>query len=269
MIPQDAKYLNEKSIRALQNLKNNPPSVDNFQTSKRSAVLVALMANSEGDLEVILTVRSSSLRTNAGDSAFPGGKVDPEDVDLIATAKREALEEVQLQPSESQTLTILSPVLSRQMQVVTPVVVYCPAMAAADISSLYPNPGEVAAIFTTPLEYFLSPPPGQYTSFEMQWTLSNFRVHRFEGCGASNHVLGEPEVDPEDHHSHASSPPSQVDRSKVGWPVYGMTAGVLIEVAKIAFQREPDFEVRAPGQVDDVALTAEWYNRAFGPRSSL
>lgn len=65
--------LNEKSVKALENLKNYPRQVDGFLASKRSAVLVALLANSEGDLEVILTVRSSSLRTNAGDSAFPGG----------------------------------------------------------------------------------------------------------------------------------------------------------------------------------------------------
>lgn len=65
--------LNEKSVKALENLKNYPQQVDSFLSSKRSAVLIALLANSKGDLEVILTVRSTSLRTNAGDSAFPGG----------------------------------------------------------------------------------------------------------------------------------------------------------------------------------------------------
>lgn len=68
--------LNEKSVKALENLRNYPRQVDSFLTPKRSAVLVALLANSEGDLEVILTVRSSKLRTNAGDVAFPGGIYD-------------------------------------------------------------------------------------------------------------------------------------------------------------------------------------------------
>jgi len=65
--------LNEKSVKALENLSNYPRQVDSYLASRRSAVLIALLANSEGDLEVILTVRSSKLRTNAGDSAFPGG----------------------------------------------------------------------------------------------------------------------------------------------------------------------------------------------------
>ncbi|KAG0368717.1 NUDIX hydrolase domain-like protein [Gamsiella multidivaricata] len=250
-------YLNQKSVKALENLQNHPQSVDNYKAAKRSAVLVALLPNSEGDLEVILTVRASTLRTNAGDSAFPGGKVDPEDVDLIATAKREAFEEVRLATSESQTLTILTPVLSRHFQVVTPVVVYCPAMTTADLSLLYPNPGEVAAIFTVPLEYFLSPRPEDHKSFDMQWMIAEYRIHRFERCGSSNYILGEPDKTIK---SDASTP---------SWPVYGMTAGVLIEVAKIAYQREPDFEPYSPNQVRDDSLMTEWYNRTHGLRSSI
>lgn len=66
--------LNQKSIDALKSLRNYNCPKDNYQTTKRSAVLVALLPNEKGDLEVILTCRSSTLRTNAGDSAFPGGK---------------------------------------------------------------------------------------------------------------------------------------------------------------------------------------------------
>lgn len=66
--------LSEKSRQALAALKAHTPFIDQYQTSKRSAVLVGLVTNAEGELEVILTVRSSALRTNAGDSAFPGGK---------------------------------------------------------------------------------------------------------------------------------------------------------------------------------------------------
>ena len=65
--------LNQKSLDALKNLHNYVCPQDNYQTTKRSAVLVALLPNEKGDLEVILTSRSPSLRTNAGDSAFPGG----------------------------------------------------------------------------------------------------------------------------------------------------------------------------------------------------
>ncbi|KAG9327531.1 hypothetical protein KVV02_003776 [Mortierella alpina] len=262
----------QASLQALKNLQNHPRPIDNYEAKKRSAVLVPLLPNDRGELEVLLTVRSSTLRTNAGDSAFPGGKLDPEDVDLCATAKREAFEEVRLPPSASEVIATLSPVLSRHMQVVTPIVAYCPTLTTADLKSLYPNPGEVAAIFTAPLSTFLSPPPGDYAYFDMQWAFSNHRVHRFERCGVSNHVLGEIEESSTPQNPYVmggNGGQGQLDRATTGWPVYGMTAGVLIEVAKIAYQREPDFEIYAPGQVMDDLAMAQWFNKTHGVRASL
>ncbi|KAG0198123.1 hypothetical protein BGX28_008409, partial [Mortierella sp. GBA30] len=64
--------LSQRSVQALRNLQDHPQPIDIYDAKKRSAVLVALLANEHGELEVILTVRSSTLRTNAGDVAFPG-----------------------------------------------------------------------------------------------------------------------------------------------------------------------------------------------------
>ncbi|GJJ69642.1 peroxisomal coenzyme A diphosphatase NUDT7 [Entomortierella parvispora] len=311
--------LSQKSRQALDTLKEYSPYIDHYQTSKRSAVLVALVANPEGELEVILTVRSSALRTNAGDSAFPGGKKDPEDADLIATAKREAFEEVGLPISEPEFLTSFPPILSRHMQVVTPIVAFCPHLATQDVrKKLYPNPGEVVAIFTAPLESFLSPnPPECHESFDMDWIFSPHRIHRFERCGRHNFLLGQPDGQSsstgyreakkaaslgalatrvEEGMPSTFSPPTlplpeelensgtgkveedeeeeeeagrAVDRSKAGWPVYGLTASVLIEVATVAYQREPDFEVYAPGQMIDQDKITEWYNGKYGPSARM
>lgn len=61
------RAMNKKSVAALENLRSLPPAGDDFESAKRSAVLVPLVLNpSTGNLEVILTVRSSNLRTNAG-----------------------------------------------------------------------------------------------------------------------------------------------------------------------------------------------------------
>ncbi|KAG0298117.1 hypothetical protein BGZ96_002609 [Linnemannia gamsii] len=273
--------LNQKSLDALKSLRNYKCPKDNYQTTKRSAVLVALLPNEKGDLEVILTCRSSSLRTNAGDSAFPGGKTDPEDVDLIATAKREAMEEVCLPPSSSTVITLFSPVLSRHMQVVTPVVAFCPTLTTTDIFELLtPNPSEVSAIYTVPLELFLSPPPESHSYFDMSWAMSGHRIHRFERCGTDNFLLTLPPesntttagIDEEDtsapmsksysNGGEAGSETEVVDRAKIGWQVYGMTAGVLIDVASVAFQRPPDFEVYAQDQCRDQNQMALWFNQS-------
>ena len=47
-----------------------------------------------GDVRVILTQRAYTLRTHQGEVALPGGKRDPEDESSVATALREAQEEV-------------------------------------------------------------------------------------------------------------------------------------------------------------------------------
>ncbi len=64
-----------------------------------AAVLVAFFADRHGEAHVILTKRPETMPSHRGDIAFPGGKVDPaRDADLVATALREAQEEIGLSP---------------------------------------------------------------------------------------------------------------------------------------------------------------------------
>jgi 8-oxo-dGTP pyrophosphatase MutT (NUDIX family) len=64
-----------------------------------AAVLVPLyvVAASEPP-HVVLTRRRADLRRHAGEISFPGGRRDPGDLDLAATALREAHEEIGLAP---------------------------------------------------------------------------------------------------------------------------------------------------------------------------
>ncbi|MFF1823443.1 NUDIX hydrolase [Kribbella sp. NPDC058245] len=73
-------------------LPPDDPSVRN------SAVLILLAEGNDGP-EVLLTERSWTLRKHAGQIAFPGGGVDPEDDNVVETALREALEETGLEPA--------------------------------------------------------------------------------------------------------------------------------------------------------------------------
>lgn len=192
------------------------------------------------------------------------------------------MEEVCLPPSSSQVITLFPPVLSRHMQVVTPVVAFCPTLTTADLfNTLSANPSEVSAIFTVPLERFLSPQPEEYDYFDMSWMMSGHRVHRFERCGTENFlltpppgpgsatVLDEGDTSPSVSYSYSNNGGNEggpekelVDRAKVGWHVYGMTAGILIEVASAAFQRAPDFQVYAQDQLTDQDQIAKWYNQS-------
>lgn len=131
-----------------------PRSV-NAELQTPAAVLVAItddMANPE----VILTRRAEHLPTHKGQIAFPGGKAEPEDVDLVATALREAFEEVALKPELVKVVGSMGQVLSRQGFVVTPIVGVVPASV---VSQLKPNLGELDRIFTVPIHFLTDSKP--------------------------------------------------------------------------------------------------------------
>jgi 8-oxo-dGTP pyrophosphatase MutT (NUDIX family) len=79
----------------------------------RFAAVIGLLLDGETELDgpsLLLIERSSKLRQHAGQIAFPGGKVDPGDIDLLDTALREASEEVGLLREQVSVLGRLTPV---------------------------------------------------------------------------------------------------------------------------------------------------------------
>jgi 8-oxo-dGTP pyrophosphatase MutT (NUDIX family) len=72
-------------------------------------VLVALFVR-EGEPHGVFTRRREDLRRHAGEISFPGGREDPGDSDLIATALREAEEEVGLPASAVSLVGALQPI---------------------------------------------------------------------------------------------------------------------------------------------------------------
>ena len=117
----------------------------------QAAVLVPVLAM--GEPELLLTVRAHGLSTHSGEVAFPGGRRDPEDDDLIHTALREAGEEVGLPSSQVQVIGRLTSRESLHGLEVTPVVGLLPPEPR-----LLANPGEIADIFQVPLRFFAENP---------------------------------------------------------------------------------------------------------------
>lgn len=120
---------------------------ENRWTMRRqeAAVLIPIINRPEGPT-VLLTVRSSDMPSHAGQISFPGGKAHPEDADRIATALREAKEEVNIPPSAVDVIGALGVHEGGLGFSVTPVVgVVDPA------APIRPCPREVAEVFETPL----------------------------------------------------------------------------------------------------------------------
>jgi len=114
-------------------------------TGRHSAVLM-LFASDSGtvaDADVLLLQRSATMRSHAGQVAFPGGATDPEDSSATATALREAEEEVGVKPNTVDVLAELPAVyLPPSGFVVTPVLAHWRDPHAVGIV----DPREVAGV---------------------------------------------------------------------------------------------------------------------------
>lgn len=126
----------------------NPDLPQSPKTELRAAaVLIPLVATASG-IEVILTKRASHLKHHPGQIAFPGGKKDPEDLSLVATALREAHEEIGLLPRSVEVVGKLPAHNTVTNFEMTPIIGII--KGAADIS---PSEGEVSEVFRVPLSH--------------------------------------------------------------------------------------------------------------------
>lgn len=115
-----------------------------------AAVLVPITRSAEPEL--VLTLRADGLSTHGGEVAFPGGRRDPEDLDLIGTALREAHEEIGLGASLVAPMGYLDPMITITGFRVLPVVARVdPGYVAM------PDPNEVAEVFEVDLDFLLAP----------------------------------------------------------------------------------------------------------------
>lgn len=125
-----------------------------------AAVLVPLVMRDE--LQILLTKRASHLNSHSGQVAFPGGKADPEDADLIDTALRETEEETGLQRKHVSVLGTLPIYTTGSGFWVTPVV----ALVSPDME-LSPNHNEVSDVFEVPMSFLMN--PANHQKHELEW----------------------------------------------------------------------------------------------------
>ena len=159
---------------------------------QEAAVLVPIINRPEGPT-VLLTVRSVDMPSHAGQISFPGGKAHPEDPDRIATALREANEEVNIPPSSVRVIGTLGVHEGGLGFSVTPVVgIVDPA------APIRPCPREVAEVFETPLFWLAD--------------LANHRLEDREHEGVKYRMFAAPYGD---------------------YHIWGLTAGILRSLAEV------------------------------------
>lgn len=155
----------------------------------QAGVLVPLRQDDSG-LQVLLTRRTEHLRHHAGQISFPGGRSEPSDADAVATALREAQEEIGLDPSLPEVLGRMPVYTTVTRFQVTPVVALLPHAL-----NLQPDPAEVAEVFEVPLSFLMNPAhhrrhqvvvEGQVRRFmSMPWTAPDGREYFIWGATAA------------------------------------------------------------------------------------
>ena len=177
ILPKDARFkalaadvvteafLIDRLMHSLPSGRAKGAHIPNNPELKPSAVLIPLMqrGTDASGLTVLLTVRSTKLRKHSGQIALPGGKIDAEDENAIATALREAEEEIGLPQVNCQVIGSLSRHETGTGFEITPVV----ALVNPDYTAAL-SEDEVSEIFEVPLLHILS--PDNHNHHELTWT---------------------------------------------------------------------------------------------------
>ena len=152
---------------------SRPMAPDHSQSEPASraipaAVLIALAPRAHG-AHLIFIERSSALRAHAGQIAFPGGRMDPGDAGPVATALREAHEEIALPPQAVTPLGFLDPYQTGSGYRIAPLV----ALVAPPFE-LALCAHEVADCFEAPLSFLMNPDNHKLMALEREGRLRSF-----------------------------------------------------------------------------------------------
>ena len=129
----------------------NPDTVLPAGRKLRPAGVLAPIIETDRGLSLLLTKRSAALKHHPGQIAFPGGKQDEGDADVIAAALREAHEEIGLPPECVEVLGTLPSHETVTSFHITPVIGF-----VKEPFVIVPEPGEVDEVFAVPLDHVLN-----------------------------------------------------------------------------------------------------------------
>jgi 8-oxo-dGTP pyrophosphatase MutT (NUDIX family) len=179
-VPAERRFLSLADVRA--RLADLPTQRDGavipewyeIQPESRDAAVLVPLFEEAGEARLILTKRPDTMPSHQGEIAFPGGKHDPGDPDLVATALREAHEEIGLEPGAVEVIARLDGIATVASRfVITPFVGLLAARPA-----LAPDHREVVRVFDVGLSELVA--DGVYREERWDTWMADLDVHFYE-----------------------------------------------------------------------------------------
>ncbi|XP_072944882.1 mitochondrial coenzyme A diphosphatase NUDT8 [Epargyreus clarus] len=170
--------------RCMTNLKKirvpKPPKLP-----QATAAVLVPMCRVNDVTSLLYTVRSSSLRTNSGQVAFPGGKTDKDETP-IQTALRETEEEIGLSSSKIDVWGQGPTVPGRDYKIMITPVIGCISDLRED--DLRINANEVMEVFTVPLDILCDTKNQYYTQFKNGFILPVYVADEYKIWGITAYI---------------------------------------------------------------------------------
>ena len=146
-------HLTQEELSSRLNTERHPsfyeePFPEFSGRSPRAAAVLIPLTLVNGEWQVLFTRRTDIVEHHKGQVSFPGGATDPTDSSPVATALREAHEEIGLDPTDVHVLGRLGEMLTVTNFIITPIVAVFPWPYAFRVHTI-----EVARVFTIPLNW--------------------------------------------------------------------------------------------------------------------
>lgn len=157
-------------------VKNYQSGILGEQLSRKYSVMVPIIETSNNKLAVLFEERAHTLRTQAGEICFPGGRWEAGDPSFWDTAKRETSEELQIPLESIEYMGSLDTLVSHSQ-----ITIYSYVGRLTAPEAIHPNPSEVASVFTIDLEHLLRMKPDRYEVPMKPMLPDNYPLHLIPG----------------------------------------------------------------------------------------
>lgn len=162
--------------RILHVLNEREPGFMGAKQAGVFGILLPLVKMEDGKLGVLFEKRASTMRRQANEICFPGGRAEEGDESRWATARRETSEELGVPLTSIHYVGELDRLIGPGHSAIYPFVGY-----VEDIAKMKPNPDEVGEVFIISLERLAAAEPATYTSALVNEPEDDFPYHLIPG----------------------------------------------------------------------------------------